>query len=84
MTQDISQDKEACAEAYLHSGQMPRPRCVGCGKEFNSSIRRCAEDFIHCVMCRVPYAKKHRKIFLAKEIPLLEKRLERYKKEYEE
>ena len=84
MAADISQDKEACAQAYLHTGQMPRARCIGCGKEFSNSVLRCAEDLIHCVVCRKPYAMKHRKIFLASEIPRLEKRLEQYKKEYEE
>lgn len=81
---DISQDKEACADIWLHTGQRVQPCCCVCGREFGNGADRCAQDVIHCTICRLDFDRYHAAKRRREEIPRLTKRLERLLKEEKE
>lgn len=68
---DISQDKELCADLWLQTGQRPLPCCCICGREFGENAQRCAQDFIHCVVCRYDYDRYWESKFRRQDIPRL-------------
>ena len=74
---DISQDKEACADIYLYTGQRVQPCCVICGREFGVGVKRCVQDFCQCVICRSDYDRYQRAESRRHKIPVLRKQLER-------